>query len=490
MLKLTQCIEALRNYAKSGESNPDINKLEIDSRQVVPGTLFFCLSGLQLDGHRFVAEAVKNGAAAIIAERPIEVDDDIPVILVADSRRALAMVSDHFHGHPSRDLHLIGVTGTNGKTTITQLVKAIQEDAGINTGLVGTMGIVYSDKHDPVNNTTPESYVLQNTFRDMLNSGVQSAVIEVSSHALHQGRVRGCDFNIAVFTNLTQDHLDYHPTMKDYLYAKGLLFSQLGNTYDTSHLKVAVLNQDDPASEEYEHMTSAAVYTYGIDHHADFRAENIHITGSGTAFDLVSKEGRFPVTMKLIGKFSVYNVLAALLTGYLKDIPIESMIKTIEQVEGVDGRFETVQAGQNFTVIVDYSHTADSLENALMTIKEFAEGRIITVVGCGGDRDQTKRPIMAQTAVKYSDLTVLTSDNPRTESPEQILRDMEAGVKGFSYEKIIDRRQAINFAVQHAEEHDIILIAGKGHETYQIIGSKKIDFDDREEAKKAIKGRL
>ncbi|TCP29087.1 UDP-N-acetylmuramoylalanyl-D-glutamate--2,6-diaminopimelate ligase [Scopulibacillus darangshiensis] len=487
-MKLNECINPLLNYKKSNDHNPDILRLEIDSRNVEPNTLFFCISGLQLDGHKFAAEAAKRGAAAIVAEKPLEVN--VPVIYVADSRRALAIISDYYYGQPSHNLHLIGVTGTNGKTSITHIIKAIQDDAGVSTGLVGTMGIRYNDKLVPVNNTTPESFVLQKAFREMANDDVASAVMEVSSHALHQGRVRGCDFNIAVFTNLTQDHLDYHPTMKDYLYAKGLLFSQLGNTYDTNHVKAAVLNQDDAASEEYKHMTSASVFTYGIENQADFRAENIEITSNGTQFDLVTRDGRFPVMMKLIGKFSVYNVLASMLTCFIKGISIDSMIHTVQHIDGIDGRFETVQGGQPFTVIVDYSHTADSLENALLTIKEFAKGRVITVVGCGGDRDRTKRPVMAKTAVKYSDLTVLTSDNPRTEDPERILMDMEAGVRGASYEKIVDRSEAINFAVREAEDHDIILIAGKGHETYQIMGTDKIDFDDRKVAKNAIKERL
>ncbi|MFC7392457.1 UDP-N-acetylmuramoyl-L-alanyl-D-glutamate--2,6-diaminopimelate ligase [Scopulibacillus cellulosilyticus] len=486
-MKLSQCLEPLIDYTLSGESDPDIEKLEIDSRKVQSGTLFFCISGTQLDGHQFAEGAEKSGAAAIVAEKPIKVN--VPVIYVSDTRRALAVISDYFYGQPSRKLHMIGVTGTNGKTTVTHLVKAIQDHAGLSTGLIGTMGIKYNDKDIPVVNTTPESFLLQKEFRTMLDDGVQSAVMEVSSHALHQGRVRGIDFDIAVFTNLTQDHLDYHETMKDYLYAKSLLFSQLGNTYDRNRLKAAVLNQDDPATETLKHMTAAPVITYGIDSHADLKAENIRITNTGTAFELVIKNNRWPVHMNLIGKFNIYNVLAALSAGYLKKIPVETMIEAVNRVEGVSGRFEAVRGGQNFTVIVDYSHTADSLENALLTIKEFAQGRIITIAGCGGDRDKTKRPVMAQTAVKYSDLAIFTSDNPRTEDPEQIFADMEAGVTGESYKKIVDRKEAIYYAVREARDHDIILIAGKGHETYQILGTDKIDFDDRKVALEAIKER-
>ncbi|MBM7644262.1 UDP-N-acetylmuramoyl-L-alanyl-D-glutamate--2,6-diaminopimelate ligase [Scopulibacillus daqui] len=486
-MKLSKCIEPLMDYTLSGDGDPDITHLEIDSRKVQPGALFFCISGTQLDGHQFAEGAEKLGARAIVAEKPIQVK--VPVIYVSDTRRALAVISDYFYGQPSRKLHMIGVTGTNGKTTVTHLIKAIQDHAGLSTGLIGTMGIKYNGKEVPVANTTPESSLLQKEFRTMLDNGVESAVMEVSSHALHQGRVRGIDYDIAVFTNLTQDHLDYHETMKDYLYAKSLLFSQLGNTYDTDRLKAAVLNEDDAATETLKHMTAAHVLTYGIDHQADLKAENIRITSTGTAFDLVIKNKRWPVHMKLIGKFNIYNVLAALSAGYLKGLSVETMIEAVEKVEGVAGRFEAVRGGQDFTVIVDYSHTADSLENALQTIKEFAQGRIITIAGCGGDRDRTKRPAMAKTAVKYSDLAIFTSDNPRTEDPEQILSDMEEGVKGEAYKKIVDRKEAIYYAVRQARVHDIILIAGKGHETYQIIGTDKIDFDDRKVALEAIKER-
>lgn len=486
-MRLAHCLEALLDFRQHGEGNPDITGIEIDSRKAAPGALFFCIKGYQTDGHRYAKQAAENGASAIIAETPVDVD--IPVVYVNDSHRALAMIADRFFGYPSHGLHMIGVTGTNGKTTITYLIQAIQEAAGIKTGLIGTMGMAFAGSTVPVNNTTPEAHIIQEHLKRMKEAGAASVVMEASSHALYQGRVRGCDFNIGIFTNLTQDHLDFHPTMKDYMYAKGLLFSQLGNTYgEGTGLKAAVLNSDDKASEVYRHMAAVPVITYGIDNEADFRAESIQITPKGTLFNLVTRKGVFPVSMKLIGKFSVYNVLAALSACSLKGLDMGQMIRVIEQVKGVAGRFEAVHAGQNFTVIVDYSHTPDGLQNALSTIKEFAKGKILTVVGCGGDRDRTKRPIMAKMAVDNSDLAILTSDNPRTEDPEQILLDMEVGVSGRPYKKIADRRRAIEYAVQHAEENDIILIAGKGHETYQIIGTTKHHFDDREVAKEAIKG--
>ncbi|MCO7174614.1 UDP-N-acetylmuramoyl-L-alanyl-D-glutamate--2,6-diaminopimelate ligase [Sporolactobacillus kofuensis] len=487
-MKLADCLEALVDFQQVGEGNPDISEIIIDSRKVKPGSLFFCIKGHHVDGHRFAAQAEACGAAALVAQDKVDVS--IPVIYVGDTHRALAMISDHFYGHPSQALHLIGVTGTNGKTTITYLVQSIQEAAGINTGLIGTMGMRYKDERIPVQNTTPEVHLIHKNLAEMKAQGATSVVMETSSNALYDGRVHGCDINVGIFTNLTEDHLDLHGTMKDYMYAKSLLFSQLGNSYRSGQIKAAVLNNDDPASEVYKHMTAAHVITYGINSLADYRATAIKITPTGTTFRLEIKGKSYPVAMKLIGKFSVYNVLAALAACSLSGIKVEDMIHTVEQINGVAGRFEPVVAGQDFTVIVDYSHTPDSLENALSTIKEFAKKRIIALVGCGGDRERGKRPIMAKIAVDESDLAILTSDNPRTEDPEEILAEMEAGVTGRSYVKITDRREAIRYAMEHAERGDIVLIAGKGHEDYQIIGSTKHHFDDREEARTAIVARI
>ncbi|GGH74497.1 UDP-N-acetylmuramoyl-L-alanyl-D-glutamate--2,6-diaminopimelate ligase [Pullulanibacillus pueri] len=487
-MKLNQLLTTLGSYRRENEGDPDISSIEMDSRQVQPGSLFVCVKGERFDGHQFVEEVQAKGAVALVAERPISAD--IPVVYVSEARRAMGMLVDTFYGQPTHQLSLIGVTGTNGKTTITHLVRQIQEAANIKTGIVGTMGIKFGQQEISVSNTTPEAPVLQKAFRTMVDYDIQSAVMEVSSHALVQGRVRGLDFDIAVFTNLTQDHLDYHGTMKDYLHAKSLLFSQLGNTYDSERKKVAVINNDDAAAETLKQATAVSILTYGIDQPADVQAQNIKVTAKGTQFDLKTPDGTFSVSMKLVGKFSVYNILAAACVCHLNGINWERMIESIKDIEGVSGRFETVEAGQNFSVIVDYSHTPDSLENALLTIKEFAKGRVITVVGCGGDRDRTKRPLMAEIAVKYSDLAVFTSDNPRTEDPERILEDMVKGLDKGTYTKLTGRREAITYAVNQAADHDVVLIAGKGHETYQIIGTEVLDFDDRVEARQAIKERL
>lgn len=339
-------------------------------------------------------------------------------------------------------------------------------------------------------NTTPEAVTLQKLFHQMVEQKVDTAVMEVSSHALVEGRVFGCDYDIAVFTNLSQDHLDYHGTMEEYKKAKGLLFTRLGNAFSSEKPKFAILNKDDAAANEYETITAAHILTYGIDTEADIMAKNIKITAAGTSFDLHSPLGIHSVQLKMVGKFNVYNTLASIGAAIASNIPMEVTINALEKVAGVAGRFETVNAGQDFSVIVDYSHTPDSLQNALQTVKEFAKNNIYVIVGCGGDRDKTKRPLMAKIACEEASYAILTSDNPRSEDPLAILKDMEQGVKGEqNYTIISDRKEAIAFAVDQAQPDDVILIAGKGHETYQIIGSKVLDFDDRLVAKEAIEER-
>jgi len=486
-MKLQKLLESLHAIVPYKGENPEITSIENDNRKVQKGSLFICIKGYTVDGHDFAESAVKNGAVAILAERPLDLE--VPVLLVNDTTRAMAVLADAFYGQPTKSLHLIGITGTNGKTTTSHLIEKIFADAGEKTGLIGTMYTKIADKTMETKNTTPESLTLQKTFKQMVDAGVNTAVMEVSSHALDLGRVHGCDYNVAVFTNLTQDHLDYHQTMEEYKRTKSLLFAQLGNTFDLNMPKFAVLNADDTAAEMYSRSTAAHVVTYGIEQEADIKAKNIQMTPKGTVFDLEIKGVSYPIRMQLIGKFSVYNVLASITTALVSGLKIEQIIQSIESVEGVAGRFELVNAGQDFTVIVDYAHTPDSLENVLKTIQHFAEKKVFVIVGCGGDRDRTKRPIMAQIACKFATDPILTSDNPRSEDPVDILNDMEAGVQGENYQVIPDRRKAIFTAVSQASPGDVILIAGKGHETYQIIGKEVLDFDDRLVAREAIKGR-
>ncbi len=466
----------------------EVKSIENDNRKVEPGSLFVCIKGHRVDGHDFAVDAERKGAVAVLAEKELSLH--IPVIVVKDTKRAMTLLADYFYGHPTQKLNLIGITGTNGKTTTSHLIEKIFADQSQVTGLIGTMYTKIDGETFETPNTTPEGLTLQKTFKRMVDRNVSTAIMEVSSHALVEGRVHGCDYDIAVFTNLTQDHLDYHKTMEEYRRAKGLLFSQLGNTFCDHKPKYAVLNADDAASQEYKCMTAARVVTYGIDHEADFQAANISMDVNGTSFDLITPFGTQHVRMKMIGKFSVYNMLASITAAAVAGIPLNHIIASLEEVEGVSGRFEAVNAGQDFSVIVDYSHTPDSLENALKTVRQIARKRIFVVVGCGGDRDKLKRPLMAKIACTLSTDPVFTSDNPRSEDPEQILRDMEAGVKGESFKSIPDRRKAIEFVVNEAQEGDVILIAGKGHETYQIIGQDILDFDDRTVAKEAIEERM
>jgi UDP-N-acetylmuramoyl-L-alanyl-D-glutamate--2,6-diaminopimelate ligase len=486
-MKLQDLLRHLHLLVPYQGTNPEITSIENDNRKVQKGSLFICIKGYTVDGHDYAESAVNNGAAAVLAEKELTLS--VPVIIVNDTTRAMAVLADAFYQQPTKKMHLIGITGTNGKTTTSHLIEKIFSDVNRSTGLIGTMYTKIGDQKIETKNTTPESLILQKGFHQMLVAGVDTAIMEVSSHALHMGRVHGCDYDIAVFTNLSQDHLDYHKTMDDYKHAKSLLFSQLGNTFDPNKPKYAILNADDSASEMYRKSTAAHVVTYGIDNNADFQARNIHMTSAGTTFEIVIEEKNYPINIQLIGKFSVYNVLASIAAAFVSKIPMNKIIDSIESVKGVDGRFELVNAGQEFTVIVDYAHTPDSLENVLKTIQSFAKKRVFVIVGCGGDRDKTKRPLMAEIACHYATDPIFTSDNPRSEDPITILKDMENGVLGKSYITIPDRKEAIGTAINHAAEGDVILIAGKGHETYQIIGSKVYDFDDRVVAREAIEER-
>lgn len=488
-MKLKTLVGSLVLAEVTGDPNTEVTGIQMDSRQVKPGDLFIALKGFTVNGNQFIPQALRQGAAALLTEE--EVEASVPVVRVPDAKRAMAVIADVFFRHPTQELKLIGLTGTNGKTTTAHLIRHLLQENGAETGLIGTINMRIGSNVYPVKNTTPESLDLQRNFRMMVDAGCQYAVIEASSHALHMGRTRGCLFRTGVFTNLTQDHLDYHETMEEYRDAKSLLFSQLGNRYNdkATSQSLAILNADDPVSEQFKRVTPAQVITYGIENEADVKGEDIHFTPSGTRFTMRTFRGDIQVDMKLMGKFSVYNALAAAAVALSEGIDLEKIRNSLGGIQGVDGRFEQVDAGQSFHVLVDYAHTPDSLENVLQTAKEFVQGRVISVVGCGGDRDRTKRPVMAGIAARYSDITILTSDNPRTEDPWQILNDMLEGLKQVPsdrYITLVDRGEAIRHAVEIAEEGDVVLIAGKGHETYQEIHGVRHDFDDREVARQAL----
>lgn len=485
-MKLSTLIKPLIVKQERGDMSTEISGIQIDSREVKPGDLFIARPGFTVDGHDFIDQAMENGAVALLVQK--EVSAPIPTVVVPDTQRVLSMIAANFYRYPSKELKIIGVTGTNGKTTTTHLIERILSTID-HAGIIGTTGIkIYNDTY-PIPNTTPESSELQKVFRMMRNRGLQYVAMEVSSHALDLGRTRGIDFDIAVFTNLTQDHLDYHQTMEKYREAKGLLFSQLGNDYDDAKRKIAILNADDSSSPYFARITTAQLITYGLSESAMVRADQIRITAQGTSFRLHTFKGSIDIDWQLLGKFNVYNALAAASVALCCGCTLEQIREGLEKTPVVDGRFEQVESHQPFTVLVDYAHTPDSLENALSTVQEFAQQRVICVVGCGGDRDRSKRPLMAKVVEKYSDLMVITSDNPRSEPPEKIIDDMLQGLTKDDYVVRIDRKEAIEFAIEQAKPGDVVLIAGKGHETYQEIQGIRYDFDDREVARSVLKGK-
>ena len=464
-----------------------ITGIQYDSRKVTSGNLFVAVKGFQSDGHQYIKQALDNGASAILISKEQYCSADYPWILVEDSRLALAEISNAFYGHPSEKLKLIGVTGTNGKTTTTNLICNIIEAQGYKTGLIGTIHNRIGDKILEGSRTTPESLELQQMFAQMVEEGIGYAVMEVSSHALELHRVTCCDFDIAVFTNLTQDHLDYHVTMENYCQAKTILFKMLGSKGEVASLqKTAVINIDDPWANHFMVASNAPVVTYSMHKDASWKAEDVQVGAKGVQY---SVDGH-PVKLHLTGNFNVYNSLAALAVGEALGFPLENVIRALEQVPGIAGRFQTVTGAKDFSVIVDYAHTPDGLENVISTAQAFAKGRVITVFGCGGDRDRTKRPLMGAMAAELSDYCVVTSDNPRTEDPEQILKDILPGVEEHmqpeTYHVEVDRRKAIHYAVQMAQPGDVVLLAGKGHENYQDVNGHKHHFDDYEVAQEAI----
>lgn len=486
----------------SGPQEGECTGITYDSREAREGWLFVALPGHKADGHEFVSDALARGASAVVVSRdPREVPglsgkEGVTVMVVKDSRRALADLAREFYDDPTSKLTLVGVTGTNGKTTTTFLMRAIFEKAGYKTGLVGTIQYMVGDEVLPSKNTTPESLDLQRMFRSMVDRGVTHVAMEVSSHAIAMGRIVGSRFSAGIFTNLTQDHLDFHGTLENYAATKAKFFAGLPGPGQDGGPAVAVVNADDPYHRVMIADARARVVKYGVDHEADYLAKAIEVSGKGTRYTLVTPAGEMPVRLGLAGRFNVYNSLGAIACAVSLGIPLEIAVSAAEELRSVSGRFELVDQGQDFTVVVDYAHTPDGLENVLKTARALSDGRLITVFGCGGDRDRGKRPIMGEIAAKYSDIVIVTSDNPRSEDPEAICREIEPGVvKGMDsaegyrikdYRIEVDRREAIEMAISVAKPGDIVVIAGKGHETYQIFRDRTIHFDDREVARECI----
>ncbi len=471
-----QCTDAIKDV--------DITGIAYDSRKVMPGNVFVCIKGYETDGHKYAQSAAEKGAAVIVAED--EIDVSVPVIYVSDSRKAIATLACTFYENPSEKLALVGITGTNGKTTITYLIKSILEAANKRVGIIGTNQNIIGDKvllTKSTTPTTPNSLELQQLFTEMVYNGAEYVVMEVSSHALELDRVYGCEFDVGVFTNLTQDHLDFHGTMENYLNAKAKLFEIS---------KSGVVNYDDDGGKAiYERKACGDIIKTGLSDDCDLKAENIKITSRGTEFDMVYNGNVYKAYIQIPGRFSVYNAVCAAGAALQLGIDIETVLDGLKKATGVVGRVEVVPTDTDYTVIIDYAHTPDGLENIIKCVKGFAEGRTITLFGCGGDRDNSKRAVMGEIAGKYSDYSIITSDNPRTEDPEAIVREIEVGMQRTDgeYTLITDRREAIGFALDFAGKGDVIILAGKGQETYQIIGKEKFDFDERIEVYKHLKNK-
>jgi UDP-N-acetylmuramoyl-L-alanyl-D-glutamate--2,6-diaminopimelate ligase len=458
----------------------EIRGVTCDSRAVQPGWLFVAVPGHKADGNAFVDDAIRRGAGAIVSSRPIY-SCPVPVIRVDDAREALAELAVRYHQDPTSRLNVTGVTGTNGKTTTTFLLRSIFEAAGQKAGVLGTIQHTIGSRSVPSDNTTPGADALQRHFADMLKEGCRAAAMEVSSHALDQNRVQGVRFGGAIFTNLTRDHMDYHPTMEHYRDAKGRLFRGL------SPKAVAALNADDPVGEHYAAATPARVVRYGIKSRADVGAEVERATFHGTRMRVRLGEEEILVQTRLVGTHNVYNILGAAALTWAMGFDLDHIKAGVESLTCVPGRLEPVEAGQDFAVLVDYAHTDDALRNVLTCLRPQVRGRLILVFGCGGDRDRGKRPRMGRVASDLADRVVLTSDNPRSESPMEILNEIRAGVKpGTDYLIEPDRRGAIRLALKSAGREDVVLIAGKGHEAYQILNDRTINFDDRRVARELL----
>jgi UDP-N-acetylmuramoyl-L-alanyl-D-glutamate--2,6-diaminopimelate ligase len=492
MVTLTTLAEKIPGAQVFGEAT--LVALEYDSRAVKPGALFVAVVGERFDGHAFLADVVAHGAAAVVVERAEEVPLGVPYLLVKSCRDSLAALACAFWDNPTQKLCLAGVTGTNGKTSTMRLMDAIARASGELTGTVGTLGATVGEMSLPGEHTTPEAPDLQKLFAQMVEAGAASAAMEVSSHALAQGRTEGCKFEIALFTNLTQDHLDFHKTMEGYEAAKALLFTQYEPAY-------AVLNTDDPAGARYAALTTAGqtlTYSPSGDTAADIYPEDIQLAVDSLRFTAKTPRGDVPVHLGFGGTFQVGNVLAAIGYGVARGFSAETIAAGLAACPPVPGRFHPVKAGQDFAVLVDYAHTPDGLENVLGAARSLTSGRLIAVFGCGGDRDKTKRPLMGKLAMTLADIAIATSDNPRTEDPELILDDVLATLApplsgaggGTNVLREVDRKKAIALAVKMAQKGDTIVIAGKGHENYQIIGREKFPFSDLEIAREEIEACL
>ena len=482
-MKLAELLKSIPVLAQTAPAGQEITGVSYDSRATRPGELFVAIRGYDTDGHKYIASAVEHGAAAVLCEEKPSVE--IPYILVEDSRKALAVLGANWYGHPAEQMTVIGVTGTNGKTTTTYLLKSLLEQClNARVGLIGTIQNMIGQEVVDTERTTPESFELHKLFRQMLDAGCTHVVMEVSSHALYMHRAYGIPFKLGIFTNLTQDHLDFHKTMENYCAAKAILFR---------NCELGLFNLDDEYAEAMMAMADCKKLTYSLGNSAaDLAAQNLQMESDCVKFDAVIGSEILRYRLGIPGKFSVYNALCAIGAAYALGIPLPEIAEALRSCSGVKGRVEVVPTpGTDYTILIDYAHTPDALENVLRSVREFCKGRLIALFGCGGDRDPIKRPIMGRIGAELADLVVYTSDNPRTEDPAEILRQVVAGAGDTKtpYVVIENRREAIRWAMDHAEKDDIIVLAGKGHETYQVLGKEKTHLDEREEVAAHLNGK-
>ncbi|WP_035290076.1 UDP-N-acetylmuramoyl-L-alanyl-D-glutamate--2,6-diaminopimelate ligase [Clostridium sp. KNHs214] len=479
-MNLKKLLEGLDYSVLQGNNSLEISNIQYDSRKIQKGDVFFCIKGFNEDGHKFISSALKKGANAIVCEEDVvEPMPNTAVIKVKDGRKALALCSANFYGRPAEKMKIIGITGTNGKTTSAFMIKSILEEAGYKVGLIGTIANYIGNQKLHSERTTPESLELHELFKKMVDNGVEYCVMEVSSHSLSLNRVYGIEFCQGMFTNLTQDHLDFHKTFDNYYNAKLELFKNSVNS---------IVNIDDSYGKKVLEDASNNKISYGIKEAADVKAENISIHPRGAEFKIFYKDNYENVELQIPGNYNVYNALGSAATCLNEGIDIQKVIKGLNRVQ-VPGRCEIVTKKYNlgFDVIVDYAHTPDGLQNILETAREFTKGRLISVFGCGGDRDKTKRPIMGKIGSELSNVAIITSDNPRTEEPDKIIEDVVAGIVKDNYMVITDRREGIKKAMEIAKKGDVIVVAGKGHEDYQVLKDGTIHFDEREVIAEIVK---
>jgi UDP-N-acetylmuramoyl-L-alanyl-D-glutamate--2,6-diaminopimelate ligase len=491
-VRLSELARAWPEARLAGADDPVITGITHDSRRVKPGDLFVCFPGQKVDGHAFLADAVARGAVAGLVERLDRLGVDVPLLQVASTRAVVGPVAATVYGQPSRQFTLVGVTGTNGKTTTALLVEALFRAAGCRTGVIGTLGARIGDRELPGDRTTPEAPELQSLFAEMAWEDVGAVAMEVSSHALALDRTLGTEYDVGVFTNLTQDHLDFHGNLDDYFVAKARLFIDYPTRSEKSF--TAVINRDDPYGRLLETVAHGQVITFGVDQPATFMATEVRASPAGVSFRLCREGGvAEPLQLRLGGRFNVSNALAALGVAHALQLDWEQAKAALASVPAIPGRFESVDVGQGFSVIVDYAHTPDGLLNVLNAARALEPARLIVVFGCGGDRDRSKRPIMGRMVAERADVAVVTSDNPRSEDPGAILREIVEGVHAARSRRAElieepDRRAAIRLAIEKARSGDLVLIAGKGHENYQIFADRTIHFDDREVAREVLSG--